>query len=418
MLCKLIKGLFYVLLFVTPLIFVDNTNELYEFPKMFFVYFVGTTIIFLFVVDVLARQNLQLRRPTIFVLLLLASFTISSLFSVHLYTSVWGYYMRFNGGLMSVLLFFGLYFVAINTFKAQDYTNLFYTLTIGSIPVSVYAIVQHLNSFNLRVYSTFGQPNWLAAYFVMILPIALFYFVQNACGARKLPAVFWGLVFTINYLGTLYTYSLSGLLGLVFAIAIFAVLNFAAIRSSFVYVLVLIGVCALLSVATPTIYFQRFTDAFLDLKRFTAANFYVYAAEEEHKLSDPGFIRKGIWQGTINLILSSPKNFLIGTGPETFPYAFQPFRTRELNYSSEWDFILNKPHNYYLEVFAQNGVIGFVVYLLLVFWSLKTKHAFLVPSLVGFYVTNFFGWPTVSTSLLFWLFLSALYAVNTLDLLR
>jgi O-antigen ligase len=99
---------------------------------------------------------------------------------------------------------------------------------------------------------------------------------------------------------------------------------------------------------------------------------------------------------------------IIGTGPETFPYEFQKFRPPELNYSSEWDFVFNKPHNYYLELLTTIGAVGTLFYLLIVFKSMGSGDKFYVPGLVAFYVTNVFGWPTVTTALLFWLFLAGI----------
>jgi len=39
---------------------------------------------------------------------------------------------------------------------------------------------------------------------------------------------------------------------------------------------------------------------------------------------------------------------------------------------------------------------------------LLSRHRFLTPALFGLFVTNVFSWPTVSTSLLFWIFLALL----------
>ncbi len=68
--------------------------------------------------------------------------------------------------------------------------------------------------------------------------------------------------------------------------------------------------------------------------------------------------------------------------------------------------ILNKPHNYYLELLTQNGLLGLLIYLAIIVKVVLAKHPMLTPALVGFFVTNIFGWPTVSTTLLFWIFLA------------
>ena len=119
-----------------------------------------------------------------------------------------------------------------------------------------------------------------------------------------------------------------------------------------------------------------------------------------------------MWKSTVDLIFSSPKIFLIGAGPETFPYVFQKFRESSLNYSSEWSYILNKPHNYYLEVFSEKGIIGLLIYLYVVIYTLRSKNFLLTPALFGFYITNIFSWPTVSTSLVFWIMLAYLNSLE------
>jgi O-antigen ligase len=70
------------------------------------------------------------------------------------------------------------------------------------------------------------------------------------------------------------------------------------------------------------------------------------------------------------------------------------------------DFVFNKPHNYYLEILIETGLMGFMIYIVLLVKLLKKLPFYMLPGLVGFMVTNLFGWPVVSTALLFWLWLS------------
>ena len=76
-----------------------------------------------------------------------------------------------------------------------------------------------------------------------------------------------------------------------------------------------------------------------------------------------------------------------------------------VNFHAEWDFILNKPHNYYIETLVETGILGLLSYLVVLVLPFRRKNKLLIPGLLGFYVTNFFGWPTVFTSLVFWVFL-------------
>ncbi len=400
---KLQKVLIYMLIFLTPLIFTTNTNELYEFPKMFFVYIGGATLITLFLLKKLVSFTPSpILRPSKEVLFFVAAYIISTIFSMHLYTSVWGYYTRFNGGFISVLLFLGIYITAKNT----PLKNVLTCVAITALPVGIYSVIQHFGFFGiekeLRVFSTFGQPNWSAAYLAMILPVVLIKsFVEWHL------RFFWSAVFCVGYAGMWYSYSLSGLLGFAVAMTALVVLNRKLFKVHLKPVLIISAVVFLISITSLGVFETRVSDTVTDIKKVTFLTTHVFA-QDSHKLADSGFIRTGLWKGTLNLITSNPKIFLIGTGPETFPYAFQPFRPRELNYSSEWDFVFNKPHNYYLELFANTGFLGLLAYLILIFKMLRSKHTVIVPSLIALFVSNIFSWPTVATALVFWVFLGLL----------
>jgi O-antigen ligase len=64
--------------------------------------------------------------------------------------------------------------------------------------------------------------------------------------------------------------------------------------------------------------------------------------------------------------------------------------------------VFNKPHNYYLELLTEVGIAGFAVYILILIKMAKKLPFYLLPGLTGFVVSNIFGWPVVSTALLFW----------------
>ena len=87
---------------------------------MFFVYILGTTIITLFIANrILTARSIKFP-PTIVLVYVLGN-VLSAVFSKYLYTAVWGYYTRFNGGLVSTAVFFGLFVVAINEFTKKDF---------------------------------------------------------------------------------------------------------------------------------------------------------------------------------------------------------------------------------------------------------------------------------------------------------
>ena len=82
------------------------------------------------------------------VLIYIFSAIVSTVFSVHLYTSLLGYYTRFHGGLVSFLAFFVIYFVAVNTFDKKNFVKLFEIAVLSTLVVSIYAVFQRFGLFS------------------------------------------------------------------------------------------------------------------------------------------------------------------------------------------------------------------------------------------------------------------------------
>ena len=250
-----------------------------------------------------------------------------------------------------------------------------------------------------RAFSTLGQPNWFAQFLGMQLVLIFYFYLRD-----KLSR-FWAALFIIGFSGMWFAYSVSGILGFVFGMfVLFAILYFKKmlLKKDLIRSVVLLGICLVIALSSPGIFYAKLQDAFNDINKKIMQIIPNVYAESQNLVSDPGFIRLGMWEGTVKLIFSFPKVLLIGTGPETFPYAFQKFRPMSVNYSSEWEYVLNKPHNYYLELLAEQGVLGLLSFLLLFGYVVKTSRFWIVPALAVFFATNLFGWPVVSVSLFFW----------------
>lgn len=367
--------LVYILCVFTPLIFTTLTKEQYEFPKMFFVYFIGVTVLFL---------TFLLGKPSGFVFakpagLFMLSIIFSTLFSNQRFTSIWGYYSRQNGGLMSHLIFFGIYFVVLNFLVKQKRVFVKKILSFTLLPISLYGILQI--HYMERVTSTFGQPNWLAAYIVMVFPLLVEQFIYEK------SKLLWGAIGFLSLITLVFTGSLSGFIGLM-VVSVFFIVKLKVLKYFFI-----------LAVAFFVFNFNFFKYRISDALIFSTN-------PESYNISDSNIIRYGLLKGSLNLFTSKPKNILVGVGLENFAYEYPFFRDNILNYSSEWSFILNKPHNYYIEILVESGLVGFGSYILLMIYTLRSKNKFLIASFLGFYAANFFGWPTVSTSLVFWVLLA------------
>jgi O-antigen ligase len=381
----------------TPLIFTSSTVEGFEFPKMIVIYIVGTTIIFLF----LMTRTKKLIKPKTTPVMFILAYMAATLTSTHIYTSLWGYYSRFNGGLVSMLVYFGLYITALNLLNKTNFENIKKMMVITSIPVSLYGIFQHLvlskDQGTVRIFSNIGQANWLGAYLAFCILIALGYMFSQRNWRLYLSA------YSLGFLGLWLTFSVSSLLGLVGGLAVFTACNRGALVKQPRKAVAVATFSFLVIVFMPGIWQKRIEDVYKSITLVQTAH---AQNTKQFNISDSGLIRKGMWAGSIYIITSDSKTFILGSGPETFAYVFQKHRPAFLNYTSEWEYILNKPHNYYLEIWTTTGLIGFTTYIALIFFAYKKVPLLIKPPFVALFIVNIFSWPTTVLNLFFWLLLA------------
>src|SRR3989344_8817544 len=102
---KTINYLFGVLVFIIPFVFYHKTSELFEFNKMVTVYIFTVIICGLWGVRMILERKIIFRRTIldIPIVIFLSSLFLSVLTSIDSRTSIYGYYSRFHGGLLSYL---------------------------------------------------------------------------------------------------------------------------------------------------------------------------------------------------------------------------------------------------------------------------------------------------------------------------
>src|SRR3989338_8800844 len=198
MLDKVISYSFYLLFFLTPLIWSSANYELFEYNKMIVTYAFTVIIAGTWLLKIINRKSLIFNHTPLDIplLLFLGANILSTIFSIDPHTSIWGYYSRSNGGLLSLVSYLLLYWAFVsNMDKDKVLTTLKFGLASGFI-ISIWAILGHFGispsciilkgEFNTacwiqdvqaRVFATLGQPNWLAAYLAMLIFPALYFFL-------------------------------------------------------------------------------------------------------------------------------------------------------------------------------------------------------------------------------------------------
>ncbi|MDA1317008.1 MAG: O-antigen ligase family protein [bacterium] len=428
---RIIRLFYYTLFALTPLVMSSATTEMFEFNKIMGIYAIAI------IIGALYSLHYLINRPTIFfpkVLYLFGIFFvlmgISTYFSIDPHTSIYGYYGRWNGGLVSIVAYVSLLFVFIQTFD-RDHLKKLLLVSVGTSALVIlwalpgwfgYDLSCLLFTGNLtnscwtaqfaphiRMFSTLGQPNWLGAYLAIHLFIGMYFLYESL--KSKLLHRYLILAYLILNLFALYaTKSKSSWYGVALALSIGLILFFSfKIRKNIRSVSIIGSIATLVLVTGVILTF--------------GSSLFTQKVPEHLDVTDSFIIRTYVWQGAINLWKQYP---VFGSGPETFAYAY--FFTKPIEHSrtSEWDFVYNKAHNEFLHYLATTGIVGFMGYVGIIggtfhlfsstvsqllrnrkkWFEHVTEDFFgicLLLSYISILATNFFGFSTSTIQLFFYL---------------
>ncbi len=495
---RIIRWSFALLFILVPLILTSVNYELFEYNKMMITYAITAVIIAAWIVKMIAQKEIRITRTPldIPIALFFLSQLVSSLFSIDGHVSWFGYYSRFNGGMISIISYVLLYYAFVSNCPAERdpasreshylYNLLKLTLATAVI-VALYGFFEHFGysascllftgKFDVacwvqdvqnRVFATLGQPNWMAAYLAALIPLATGFALQSQKSIRRLADknqklwiaefIIWLTVSVLFFAVLLFTKSRSGLVGFAIADGVFLALLFlSSWQSKKIQGLALNHVLpiAMTHIAFAIIIFFVGTNVDVIDKyftweswqhRFTTIQTAAKPASATPKTdtllttggTESGKIRTYVWQGAITAWQSSTKTFFIGTGTETFAFAFFQHKPKAHNLTSEWDFLYNKAHNEYLNYLATTGILGLGSYLLFIgifiVWYIKitmydvrctNKNSessildsnFLIRNSLfagwlSILVTNFFGFSVVIIQLFLFLFPAMVFVLN------
>lgn len=457
-----IKYLYYILFFMLPFVVLPVNSELFEFNKMLFIYIITSLIVGLWVLRCLQENTLIIKKTPFDVplILFLGSQIMSTLFSIDQHTSFFGYYGRFNGGLLSTMVYIVLYYGFV-THITENIQTVIRTIFKISIVSSLFVVLWGLpGRFNHdlscllftskfdntcwtaqfrpaeRMFSTLGQPNWLGAYLSITFFISFFILFSSVTKKTRMLS-FAGILF--SYIGILLSRSRSSLASLIPGVIVFGIFYLFLTIKKHHWLSPLrrktaaftIGALLLVTFICQTGIPQL--DTFLSLS-FLNRNDSKTALSTTPPPAKPSLvyvggvtesldIRKIVWKGALELGIQYP---LFGTGVETFGYAYYSVRPQSHNMTSEWDYLYNKAHNEYLNLLATTGWIGLgtfltvlawmIIFLIRKLWSNRSdiQSVIFYLSLFGIacsiIITNFFGF-SITVINVYWYLLIAWLAI-------
>ena len=365
---KAILFFYFALAIITPLLFTTITTELYEVPKMLFVYSGASIILFLTIAKFILNGKIELPKNLILISLsiLFLSQIISTFASIDKYTSIFGFPSRLNGGLLSLFAYIIIFACAIVNLSKIDAKKILMTIVVSALAVSLWGIPGHFDKdpsclilsgqltsgcwqkeFNpqSRIFSTLGQPNWLASYLVLVLPISLALVIYHKADLQK---IFFAITSVIIFWAIILTNSRSGLLGLGIAIVgLLLLLGKDIISKNLKFLLPTAIALTIIVVIFRTGILERTEETLnkagsLENPTTQLPN---YPTIQLPIPTDSSQIRLIVWKGTIDIFKKWP---IFGTGPETFVSSYYFVRPLAHNQTSEWEFYYNKAHNEFL----------------------------------------------------------------------
>ena len=310
---------------------------------------------------------------------------------------------------MLYLCFALIYFTGANIIRSKEMIKRVVSAVMFSgFLVAVYGVVQ--NYFGLsdmiwqdadmfarisgRVVSTLENPNVLASYLILVIPFVIAALAGAKTMRKRAPFIICA-AFTVMCL--VYTWSRGSWLGFIFAcLVLFIIINK---KSMVVY----LGVALLVPFA-PAVLPETI------IERFTSIG---------NVMDSSTSYRVSIWQGTVNMI----KDHLlegIGVGREPFKLVYPAYALSGIESAPH-------SHSLYLQICAESGLIGLVIFACVIFFflqlcftaiksgepGLKLTASAGMCAAAGFMLNGFtdYVWYNYRVYLMFWLIISITVAV-------
>jgi O-antigen ligase/tetratricopeptide (TPR) repeat protein len=426
-LSNLIYGLSLTLLFLIPLVFSTSVQAVYALPK-FILLLVGATLLALLLAIQASRphqlrsslfQSNQVRLVSAYFLVM----ALTTFFSVAPRVSLFGSSSNFMGlitRLCFLVCFFGL-FISIGA-NPERFLKTLWVMAISGGLVATYAVAQffgldlfapaRLYTFQtsmgdvIRVCGSIGHSNYLGNFLLYITPLSAG--LALASGKReRLLAVF---ITAISLLAIVFSVARGAWVGILVGTIFFMGLEWKRLPA-----LRMVNRNALLRYAAV---FLLAVAAMASVIALTPASRTI--KERVQALREQGVQSSGrllLWRDSLKML---PAYGLTGFGTEGFRKAFLTYKSKEVAKLSQPN-NNESSHNSYLDVALSHGLLGFVLYLGIIIFSLRAFLrarqrapseswrliiSGLLCSFVAVLAHNFFIFDQLSTGLYFYAFVA------------
>ncbi len=386
---------------------------------------------------------------------------LAAIFSQSPHYSFWGYYSRKMGYLIWLHFFAFFLILFFNLKSKKQITRIFHIIVAATGIVVLYGFLQILGLdifswkespfLGYRVFSTLGQPNFLASWLLLVIPVIFWALLtsphlnkvretrsppltlkgetQKGVGRFFLRPVFICL-FLLAIFVFILTQSRGGWIGFFFAFFFFVII-FAWLKKQkrLTTLLLVLLFLSLIFVVALNLY---------PLPLDKGDNILVRRFKTLSHLTEAGQLRFIWWQNSLDMIKQKP---VLGYGLETQHLNFVRYYQPEFAALEAINQIPDRAHNDILDILLTSGFLGLVSYLFLigsVFW-LGLRHIFkpnpqvpnpqvpnypstqspstqvpilvLLTGLSGYLVSLQFSFHVIPTAIYFWAYLAIILKI-------
>lgn len=322
-------------LFALPLIFWPWANIPYEIPKVWFFNRWVEILAVLVLAENLKKENEPNKKFIILIVSFAAAALLSSVLGTDFGKSFWGNYYR-DDGLFTLFHLAGFSILVAVLWKKRLVETSAFALGASAVLVSILSILAFLRTSVFGsdgpwggVGATFGQPKFLSGYLLAVMPFAAFLACKKS---------YWTAGLALQIIAVFLTKSLGGIFG---TAIFFLLVGYLLKKFSIKPVVALILVVFLGSLAFY----------FLLHSRAVARNELGYQSRSEILTRGfEGFLKKP----------------LLGYGWANFDYVFEAGGG---NYNKKA--YMDKAHSHILEILSTTGLIGLLIYLSILGFTLK-----------------------------------------------
>jgi tetratricopeptide (TPR) repeat protein len=386
-----------------------------------------------------SAPQLPWRNPFLLPLLLLvAAYLLSTLFSVAPYVSWFGSYQRLQGAYSFLSYVIIAVLTAGHLRRPEQFRRLQHAIILTSLPIAIYGVIQHMRQDPLpwggdvtrRIAANAGNAIFLAAYQIM----AFFFTLERVYSSfahfltgndednpdsstHDLPAAAAGgaylFILMVQALAIFWTQSRGPWLGLLTGFYLFVLLLLSGLRPK--NYRVLMGLWAgIAMVGVVVLILMNTTNLFAFLRPIPYVGRLTQLLDRE---STTAQVRILIWQGAADMLTphqpltypngdKDPINVLrplVGYGPEAMWVAYNPFYPSELAHVEARNASPDRSHNETWDSLVITGVFGFIGYMSLFisifYWALRwlgllvnRRDAILFFSLLAFFSIVFIAY--------------------------